>query len=74
MNGTMYRINKLQYDSRIAVTNHNLCQTVSVAESRLPHVTRRGNPLLPYSRGIWQPTRKIAGLKRKITFCRGFVR
>ena len=31
----LYRINKLQYDSRITVTNHKLCQTGSVAESRL---------------------------------------
>ena len=41
MNGIrLYRINKLEYDSRITVTNHKLCQTGSVAESRLPRVTR----------------------------------
>ena len=40
----LYRINKLQYDSRITVTNHKLCQTGSVAESRLPHVTCGGKP------------------------------
>ena len=47
----LYRVNKIQYDSRITETNHKLCQSGSVAESRLPHVTRREKKT--YSGGFW---------------------